>query len=807
MSENETQVQDNLRNVLNIYNTAGVLDEAVILENIAFFALDYECRKITRGMQFTPLGELARHSGQGALQKLLLTEVIQLFNEYEVYNKEQLVLSLLPSPPEDVIVKRIDEIIYLLHDMFDKVGDLGKWFDQVLIPRLFSISKGGRYATPRHLIDFMAGVVNLTPDDRLADFACGTGGMLVDSHSLYPWSKGKVTGIEISPNMARLAFTNLVLNQQMKHELYLGNAFDVAAKEGSFIDSKFDAIMMNPPFGASIEPFLIWQTFGGRITGRSETLFASLAYEKLKPGGRMAVLVPSGVLFSTGSGETIFREMLVEDGALQAVISLPRDSMQPVNSLDTHVLYAVNSKEKDLVSGIWFYRPRYDGFMGKRNREPSPINDLHLVKEACGISMDNLDAVQAFPLKVENKVEGYQVASEGTKNFVVHKLGDGFLIEVLENGVTTEFIKMNGETVFRGKSNLVSLSSKLQPDKEISGKFKAQSFSEHSLESSPEEFFSLDHGKGELRSKSRSISKPEGQIDTIGILINQYGAIASRPFPLMMDKSLADEESHVYVLYEEDRKELTAYLIFFQSEINGFLLEDKNGRQTYLCNWTKENGVAQIFFPDINVLVFLPPSRITGPKTATSSPQIFASDQVHRGILFTKHSIALGYYISRQEILKSKNTELQPEKYWVKKSQVETTRSTAQILGAIKKNQNSLTGILDQLLSISEIQALAGSELPPRLKMSEYPAENLKGVQQSIWKVVQTRTEQLNGYATPKPFQPDDIKELLTENVSVKDIQSTLELFERMGLIVAVSYEGAPYFRLPEERDWVAEQE
>jgi len=25
-----------------------------------------------------------------------------------------------------------------------------------------------------------------------------------------------------------------------------------------------------------------------------------------------------------------------------------------------------------------------------------------------------------------------------------------------------------------------------------------------------------------------------------------------------------------------------------------------------------------------------------------------------------------------------------------------------------------------------------------------------------------------------------------------------------MGLIVAVSYEGVPYFRLPEERDWVA---
>lgn len=812
MSENEAQVQENLRRVQDIYKAAGVLDEMVVLENIAFFALDYECRKITQGMQFAPLGELARHSGQGALQKLLFTEVIQLFESTEAYRKEQLILSLLPSPPEDVIAKRIDELVHLLHGIFEEVGDLGKWFDQVLIPRFSSMSKGGRYATPRHLIDFMAGVVNLTPDDTLADFACGTGGMLVDSHSLYPWSTGKVTGIEISPNMARLAFANLVLNQQMKHDLYLGNAFEVFTRLAP--DENFDVVLMNPPWGIKIDPYILEDLFRHKgfffnFKGASETMFTALAYERLKMGGRMAIMVPSGLLFSNGRGETDLRRYLLHANALNAVISLPR----PISNVSTHILFATKSKKiSPPDKNIWFYRPLYDGFSDGKNPRAIDQNHLPLVQVACNTIAEPSSKVQVNPLfSDEEKVLGYAVHTDNANiSFRVRSLASDYLVEVSDKSEAIETIYINGRNVYRGDVKKSQVQFDITEKMDLEGDFSLSNLSGDILEEKTKYSLRLKKGKGEIRkgqlSKARSGSKTKEEILAVGILLDSSNRVVSEPIHLVMDKFGKSEEMIGFALTEKDADSAIAFLLIFPESVIGIPLTHTSGRETiFLCHSQFDPKVSLFYNPKANKF-FWSLKVVIGQQGDISfvDEEVFRSDQIRTGVVFDANSVIVGMYVNRQEILNSKTVELQPERYWVEKQQAVVTRPTAEILGEIKKKQNRLTGILDQLLSISEIQALAGSELPPRLKMSQYPAENLKGVQQSIWKVVQTQIEQVNGFATPKPFQSDDIKAQLTEKVSVKDVQSTLELFERMGLIVAVSYEGVPYFRLPEERDWVA---
>jgi hypothetical protein len=175
--------------------------------------------------------------------------------------------------------------------------------------------------------------------------------------------------------------------------------------------------------------------------------------------------------------------------------------------------------------------------------------------------------------------------------------------------------------------------------------------------------------------------------------------------------------------------------------------------------------------------------------------------------MFNLESTVLGVYVNRQEILSTKGTDLLPERYWIKKEEPVVVRSTAQILGDIKRKQTHLATTLDRLLSISEVQTIAGTELPPRLHLIEPPVGMLQGIQRSIWEIIQSETEQLQNYVTPHPFQADDIHEKVNENISVMDVQRTLELFERMGLIVAVSYEGVLYYRLPEGRDLIKGEE
>lgn len=794
MSENDVQVEANLWKVFDIYKSAGVLDEGLILENIAFYALYWRFRK---EIETDKYGTVEVRNGYIFFGSAANPLARVLWHKFGL-KPEQV---LLPTPPKDMREEQQMEVFRLLVDAFENIPNLGEWFDQYLIPRMFSMSKGGRYATPRHLIDFMAKVVGLKSKDTLADFACGTGGMLVANGKLK-----KATGVEISPNMARLAFTNLILHEQ-EQNLYLGNAFDFSMRSSS--DEQFDVVLMNPPWGVKLDPYLLDYLFNqswffSEFRGKSETLFTALAYQRLKPGGRMAIMVPSGLLFSTGRGETSLRKYLVSENALQAVVSLPR----AIENVSTHIFLATKPKTpQKQTKNLWFYRPRFDGFMGAKNPEPNELNDLPLVQIACNAKVDGSD-VNVIPLIQAEKLLGYQISTDDDSDFIINPIGKDLLVEVIQKSEVVDLIHAAGEKVYRGKNSRVPLPKITPKGKSLEGKYAIKTMLEFISDEAPAFSALFKTGKGEIRkgaqNKSRFGVATKDEVKATGLLLNKKFQVASSPFPIVLDKLVGDEKPTYFMLFDGDEKEPVGLLVVLYDGLNGIRLQGSDS-ELFLCDWNKSRGEALFYMPSRSI--FLWNNSLSSKEDSNKGiirDEIFRSDKLRRGVMFTVHSQILGIYVNRQEILNSKNVELQSERYWVEKQQDVITRPTAEILGEIKKKQNRLTGILDQLLSISEIQALAGSELPPRLKMSEYPAENLKGVQQSIWNVIQTQTEQVNGYATSKPFQSDDIKVQLTEKVSVKDVQSTLELFERMGLIVAVSYEGAPYFRLPEERDWVA---
>lgn len=803
MSENDLQVEDRLWRVIDIYKTAGLLDEMVILENFAFFALCWHFRD--------ELNRVGALNFENQYLEYQSTPFRKTYDELDRLLRRKLSnytqgQTILPSTSSELRGDQQIGIFKAIFEMFDAVPNLGQWFDEYLIPYLSSMSKGGRYATPRHLVHFMVGVVGLRAGDSLADFACGTGGMLVANGKL-KWA----TGVEISINMARLALTNLILHEQ-EHTLHLGNAFDLSKNLSD--DEQFDVVLMNPPWGAKLDPYLVdsafnWRSFFSGLKGKSETLFTALAYERLKPGGRMAIMVPSGLLFSTGRGEAGLREFLVRENVLQAIVSLPR----AIENVSTHIFFAKKPRNSQTqAKNLWFYRPPYDGFSDGKNPRPIEENHLPLVQAACNTITEPSDKVQVSPLfSGEEKVLGYAVHTDDANlSFKVRALGSDYLIDVSNPSEAIETIYVNDRKVYRGEAQPQEIELNVFKKMEFEGEFSLSSLSGGLLDEKTKYSIRLKKGKGEIRrgqlSKVRFGGKTKEDVSAVGVLLDSSNRVISEPIPLAIDKFGKSEEMIGFSLTEKDAEKPIAFLLIFSEPVKGIPLSSTNGRETiFLCHSDFDPKISLFYDPkakkfswSIRVMV----DQQT--NVSIEDGEIFRSDQVRTGVVFDTKAVIVGVYVNRQEILSSKNTELLPERYWVEKQQTVVTRPTAQILGEIKKKQNRLTGILDQLLSISEIQALAGSELPPRLKMSEYPVENLQGMQQSIWKVVQTQTEQVNGYATAKPFQSDDINEQLTEKVSVKDIQSTLELFERMGLIVAVSYEGIPYFRLPEERDWVA---
>ncbi len=59
-------------------------------------------------------------------------------------------------------------------------GDAGDLFDRTILFRLDQMLPGGRYPTPQHVVQFMAAIAD-ADGRRAADFACGSGGLLIHS--------------------------------------------------------------------------------------------------------------------------------------------------------------------------------------------------------------------------------------------------------------------------------------------------------------------------------------------------------------------------------------------------------------------------------------------------------------------------------------------------------------------------------------------------------------------------------------------------------------------------------------------------
>ncbi len=221
------------------------------------------------------------------------------------------------------------KIKQLLTEAANTAGGTAKLLDRHVIFYLPNMLAGGGYPTPRHIAKSMISLAQVEANHSLADFACGSAGLLVNhAHKL----QGLTIGIDISSEWARIAYANVKLHE-LNAKILNGNALQIFALSSELETTRFDRILINPPFGAKIDAYLAEISLEQKVGSRSETALLSLALQKLSLNGRAAVLVPSGVLFSNSTAERNLRHQLVDENSLEAVISYPKDAFQPYSPL------------------------------------------------------------------------------------------------------------------------------------------------------------------------------------------------------------------------------------------------------------------------------------------------------------------------------------------------------------------------------------------------------------------------------------------------------------------------------------------
>lgn len=355
-------------------------DEKNILEEVQFY--------VTSKERNSPDGQLTAKK-----------RIVKIFDKVKAkYNQIFAVNDLLELSPRTIagIVGELQK-----YSLLDTTIDVkGKAYEEIVGSNLRG--DRGEFFTPRNVMKMAVKMVNPRPDERVLDSSCGTGGFLVnamnhvieqiDSKCEKTFGKPKdkwndrekelvrnqisevasknFFGFDINPDLVKATKMNMVMNNDGSGNILRENSllpphewnsdFKEKLARTLGIDSTeithpskigfFDVIVTNPPFGTKIpidDSHILaqYQIAKGRKSMPPEQVFIERCIQFLKPGGRLAIVLPDSILGAPGLID--IRKWLLKNARIIASIDLHSDTFQPSTGVQTSVLVVQKKTEQE----------------------------------------------------------------------------------------------------------------------------------------------------------------------------------------------------------------------------------------------------------------------------------------------------------------------------------------------------------------------------------------------------------------------------------------------------------------------------
>ena len=263
------------------------------------------------------------------------------------------------------VINAIDEIDF---SSYEETHVFGEIYEGIL-KEMQSAGSAGEFYTPRAVTDFMAEKMNPQVGEVCADFACGTGGFLIS------WLKAMESKVKTAEDLEKLdksvygmekkqfpytlCVTNMLLHGIDSPRIEHGNSLAKNVLDLTDED-KFDCVLMNLPYGG-YEKDEIKSNFPVDVrSAEPADLFMSVVMYRLKTGGRAAVILPDGFLFSTDGAKLAIKKKLLSEFNLHTIVRMPESVFAPYTTITTNILFFEKNSSSDGSGGgtneIWFYR-------------------------------------------------------------------------------------------------------------------------------------------------------------------------------------------------------------------------------------------------------------------------------------------------------------------------------------------------------------------------------------------------------------------------------------------------------------------
>jgi type I restriction enzyme M protein len=210
----------------------------------------------------------------------------------------------------------------------------------------------GEFFTPYPIVKLAVKMIAPKPDEKLIDPACGSGGFLIQAIDYVQkntntdkarYIREYVRGIEFNPDVVLSASIRLAFEGGTDSEIVCANAL----AENEQIENLFDVVLTNPPFGSKgkvedqriLKSYVLarkwnklpndeWEPTTTVMPGQSpDILFIEKCLKLLRPGGRMAIVLPDGILQNISNNHIRF--WIRSHAKVLGVVSIPQEAFVP----------------------------------------------------------------------------------------------------------------------------------------------------------------------------------------------------------------------------------------------------------------------------------------------------------------------------------------------------------------------------------------------------------------------------------------------------------------------------------------------
>lgn len=263
---------------------------------------------------------------------------------------------------DGVLLRQVINVIDAL-DLgdYEESHAFGEIYESIL-KELQSAGSAGEFYTPRAVTDFMAKMIQPKIGEKMADFACGTGGFLtswlkeldsrINDTSDREEYNNSIYGIEKKQFPYMLCITNMLLHDIDVPRVFHGNSLTNDLLDYTEKD-RFDVILMNPPYGGSEKADVKGHFPDDLASSETADLFMAVIMYRLKTNGRAAVILPDGFLFGTDNAKINIKKKLLNDFNLHTVVRMPSSVFAPYTSITTNILFFDRTHPTEET---WFYR-------------------------------------------------------------------------------------------------------------------------------------------------------------------------------------------------------------------------------------------------------------------------------------------------------------------------------------------------------------------------------------------------------------------------------------------------------------------